>query len=114
MNNENKEILRNGKRRIEQKNEMNDKFKILLNKIKAERKNKNKKNDKIKQLEIELNKNKSVINPAKLDYILKELNKTLVVDKKLHVIKQKLLVEYDGEFEIFWKFQLVIKSENHI
>ena len=52
INNENKKLSRNRKRRIERKIKMDDKMKTLLNKIKYQKKKKN--NDKIKELEIEL------------------------------------------------------------
>ena len=76
---------------------MDDKMKSLLNKIKTERKNK--KVDKIKELEIESVKNKYAKNPNKLQSELKELNKTQVNDKNLHEIKNKILLDYTGEFE---------------
>ena len=40
MNNENKKLSRNRKRRIEQKNKIDDNMKLLLNKIKSEKKKK--------------------------------------------------------------------------
>ena len=40
MNNENKRLSRNRKRRIERKNKMHDNMKLLLNKIKTEKKGK--------------------------------------------------------------------------
>ena len=52
MNNENKKLSRNRKRRIERKIGMSCDMKLLLNKIKTEEKKKNKNLDKIKQLEI--------------------------------------------------------------
>ena len=42
MNNENRKLARNGKRRIERKIKMDDNMKLLLNKIKTEKKKKNK------------------------------------------------------------------------
>ena len=42
MNNENKKLSRNGKRRIERKNKLDDNMKVLLNKIKSEKKKKKK------------------------------------------------------------------------
>ena len=48
--NENKKLSGKRKRRIEQKNEMDDEVKTLLNKIKSEKKKKNKNIDKIKNL----------------------------------------------------------------
>ena len=38
INNENKKLSRNKKRRNERKNKMNDDMKVLLNKIKSEKK----------------------------------------------------------------------------
>ena len=49
MINENKNLSRCGKSRIDRKNKMDNIMKILLNKIKTEEKNKNKKCDKIKK-----------------------------------------------------------------
>ena len=40
IDNENKELLRNKKRRIDRKNKVNDDMKLLLNKIKSEKKEK--------------------------------------------------------------------------
>ena len=40
MHNENKKLSRNRKRRIEQKNKIDDNIKLLLNKIKTEKKEK--------------------------------------------------------------------------
>ena len=73
MNDENKKLSRNRKRRIERKIKMDDRMKLLLNKIKSEKKKKNKKIHNIKQLEIELVKIKYTNNPNKLEYELKEL-----------------------------------------
>ena len=42
MNNENKKLSRNGKKRIEQKVELDDKMKSVLNKIKCEKEKKKK------------------------------------------------------------------------
>ena len=52
INNENKKLSRNTKRRIDRKNKINNHLKLLLNKINSEKKKKNKNFDKIKQLEI--------------------------------------------------------------
>ena len=79
---------------------MDDKIKSLLNEIKSQKKKKNKKIDKIKELEIELVKIKYSSNPNKLQSALKELNKIEVINKNLHEIKQEILVDYNGEFEI--------------
>ena len=100
INNENKKLSRNRKRRIERKSKLNDDMKLLLNKIKSEKKKKNKDFDKIKQLEILLVKIKYANNPYKLQSELKELNKIQVVNKNLHEIKQEILQDYNGEFEM--------------
>ena len=42
INNENKKLSRNRKRRIQRKNKINDDMKLLLNKIKTEKKKKKK------------------------------------------------------------------------
>ena len=75
MNNENKKLSRNRKRRIERRIKMDDKMKSLLNTIKYEKKKKNKNIDKIKELEIELVKIKYSNKPDKLQSASKELNK---------------------------------------
>ena len=97
IDNENKKLSRNRKKRIERKSKINDNMKLLLNKIKSEKK---KKLDKIKQLEIDLVKIKYSKNPSKLQSELKELNKIQVVNKNLHEIKQEILQDYEGEFEM--------------
>ena len=99
-NNENNKLSRNTKRRIQRKNKMDDNMKILINKIKTEKKMKNKNLDKIKQLEILLVKIKYANNSNKLQSALKELNKIQVVNKNLHEIKQEILQDYEGEFEL--------------
>ena len=98
MNNENKKISRNRKRRIERKHKLDNKMKLLLIKNKTEKKNKTL--DKIKQLETELVEIKYANNPKKLQSELKELNKIQVIDKNLHEIKQEILIDYVGEFEM--------------
>ena len=100
IDNENKKLSRNRKRRIERKNKLNDDMKILLNKIKSEKKKKNKNLDKIKQLEILLVNIKYANDPNKLQSELKELNKIQIVDKNLHEIKQEILRDYEDEFEM--------------
>ena len=100
MNNKNKKLSRNRMRRIEQKIKMDDKMKLLLNKIKTEKKKKNKKIDKIKDLEIELVNVKYANNPTKLQPELKELGQTHVVNKILHEIKYEILLDYTGDFEM--------------
>ena len=79
---------------------MVDKMKLLLNKIKSENKKKNKNLDKIKQSQILFIKIKYASNPDKFQSALKELNKIHVVNKNLHEIKQEILVENTGEFEM--------------
>ena len=96
IDNENKKLSRNRKKRIERKSKINDNMKSLLNKIKTEKKN----FDKINQLEIEIVKIKYANNPNKLQSELKELNKIQVIDKNLHEIKQEILQEYEGDFEM--------------
>ena len=98
IDNENKKLSRNRKRRIERRIKKDDKMKSLLNKIKSEKKKKNKNYDKIKQLEIELVKIKYANNPNKLKSELKELIKIQVIDKNLHEIKNEM--DYTGEFEM--------------
>ena len=100
INNENKKLSRNRKRRINRKNKIDDNMKLILNKIKSEKKKKKKDLNKIKQLEILLVNIKYANDPNKLQYELKELNKIKVVDKNLHEIKHKILRDYVGEFEM--------------
>ena len=90
MNNENKKLSPSGERRIEQKFKIDDKMKLLLNKIKTEKKKKTKGVDKIKQLETEIVKTKYANNPSKLQSEIKELNKIHVVHKHLQEIKQEI------------------------
>ena len=100
INYENKKLSRNRKRRIERKNKMDDNMKSLLNKIKTEKMKKNKNLDKIKELEILLVRIKYANDPNKLQSALKELNKIQVNNKNSHEIKQEILVDYTGEFEM--------------
>ena len=81
IDNENKKLSRNRKRRIERRLNMNNGMKILLNKIKSEKKKKYKNLDKIKQLEILLVNIKYANNSNKLQSALKELNKIQVINK---------------------------------
>ena len=104
--NENKKLSRNRKRRIERKSKLNDDMKLLLNKIKIEKKKKNKNLEKIKQLEILLVNIKYANDPNKLQSELKELNKIQVVNKNLHEIKQEILLDYEGEFEMVGNLQV--------
>ena len=55
---------------------------------------------KIKQLEILLVRIKYADKPDKLQSALKELNKIQVIDKNLHEIKNEILQDYDGTFEM--------------
>ena len=73
-------------------------MKILWNDKKSKRKRK--KIDKIKSLEILLVKLKYATNPNKLQNTLKDLNKIQFVDKNLHEIKNEILGDYAGEFEM--------------
>ena len=96
-NNEGEKLSRNRKRRIVPNLKKDDEVKSLLNKIKSDEK---KTFDKLKRLEIELVKIKYVINPNKIQSELKKLNRVLVVNKKLHKIKQERLRDYEGDFEM--------------
>ena len=100
INNENKKLSRNRKKRIDRKNKMNDDMKLLLNEIKSEKKKKNKNLDKIKQLETLLVRIKYADKPDKLQSALKELNKIQLIDKNLHEIKNEILQDYIGTFEM--------------
>ena len=75
-------------------------MKSLLNKIKSEKKKKNKNLDLIKQLETLLVNIIYANDPNKLENALKELNKIQVVKKNLHEIKQEILIDYEGVFEM--------------
>ena len=99
INNENKKLSRNRKRRIERKIKMNNDMKLLLNKIKSEKRKRHKNLDKIKQLEILLVNIKYANDLDKLQSALKELNKIQVVNKNLHEIKHEILQDYEGVFE---------------
>ena len=103
MNNENKKISRNKKRRIERRIKIVDKMKSLLSKIESEKKKKIKDIDKVKQIEIELPKIKYFNNPNFLESNLKELNEIQYVDETLHSNKYKILRDYAGEFEMIGK-----------
>ena len=100
INNENKKLSRNRKRRIERKNKISDDMKLLLNKIKFEKRKRNKNVDKNKQLGILLVRIKYTDFPDKLQSALKELNKIRVIDKNLHEIKYEILEDYDGTFDL--------------
>ena len=96
--NENKKLSRNRKRRIQLKNKIDENMKLLLNEINTEKKKKNL--DKVKQLEILLVKTKYANDPNTLQNALEELNKIYVVNKDLHEIKQEILEDYEGVFEM--------------
>ena len=100
LNNENKKLSRNRKRRIERRNITNDDIKLILNKTKSEKKKKYKIFHKNKQLEILLVRFKYADKPDKLEKVLRELNKIQVVDKTLLEIKNEILLDYVGEFEM--------------
>ena len=100
IDNENKKLSRNRKRRIQRKNKIDDQIKLLLNKIKSEKKKTNKNLKKIKQLEILLVNIKYANKPNKLQSALKELNKIQVFNKNLHQIKHEIIQEYTSEFEM--------------
>ena len=115
VNNENKKLPRNRKRRIEQRMKVDDKRKSFLKKIKTENKKINKNNDKIKELEIEWAKIKYVKNPNKLKAEPKELNKIQIVNKNLHEIKNEVLREYAGDFEMVGRINIADQNrETHI
>ena len=100
INNENKKLSRNAKRRIDRKNKINNDMKLLLNKIKSEKRKRNKNFDRIKHLGILLVRIKYANKPDKLQSALKELNKIQIFDKNLHEIKQEILQDYIGTFEM--------------
>ena len=100
MNNENKRLSRNRKRRIERKSKMDDNIRLLLFKIKTEKRKRKKDFKKIKQLELLLVNIKYANDPKKLENALKELNKVQVIIKNLHEIKHEILVDYTDEFEM--------------
>ena len=106
INNENKKLSRNRKRRIEQKSKIDNNMKIILNKIKTEKGKRKKNLDKTKELEILLVNIKYANDPNKLQNALKELNKIHVVNKNLHEIKQETLEDYTGEFEMVGKMKV--------
>ena len=100
MNNQNKKLSRNRKRRIVRKIKMDDEMRLLLYKNKKESKKKEKNIIKIRELETDLVKIKYANNPNKLQSALKELNKIQVVNKNLHEIKQEIIKDYVGEVEL--------------
>ena len=106
INNENKRLSRNRKQKNQRRIQMDDNMKLLTNKIKSEKKKKIKTSETIKQLEILLLNVKYANNPNKLKNALKELNKIHIVNKNLHEIKQEILLDYNGEFEMVDNFQV--------
>ena len=99
MNNENQKLSRNRKKRVERKIKMDDNMKPLLSKIKTEKEKKNEIFDEVRNLETELVKINDSNNPNKIQSELKEFKKFQVIDKNLHEIKFKKLLDYTGEFE---------------
>ena len=99
-NNENKKLSRNTKRRNERRKKNNDDMNISLNKIKSEKKKKNKKLDETKQIKILLVRIKYADKPDKLESALKDLKKFQVINKSVHEVKQEILQDYTGEFEM--------------
>ena len=89
MNNENKKLSQNRKRRFERKIRKDDEVKTLLNKIETEKRKKNN-IDKIKNSEILLVKIKYANNPDKFQCALKELNKIQVINENIHKTKNEL------------------------
>ena len=100
INNENKKLSRNRKRRIITRLNMSNDMKVLINKIKSEKRKRNKNLAKIKELETLLVNIKYANNPNKLNDALKELNKIQVFNKNLHEIKHEILIDYEGVFEL--------------
>ena len=100
IDNENKKLSRNTKRRINRRNKVSDDMKLLLNKIKSEKKKKNKMVDEIKELEILLVTIKYADKPDKIESALRELNRSQVVNKNLHEIEREKLQDYTGTFEM--------------
>ena len=99
-NNKNKKLSRNRRRRIDRKNKIYNDMKLLLNKIKTEKKKNYKNFDKIKQLEILLVRFIYADKPDKLENALRELNKTQIIEENLHEIKQEVLQDDTGAFEM--------------
>ena len=100
INNETKKLSRNRKRRITRKLNISNDMKSILNKIKSVKKKKNRNIDKITQLKIQLVSIRYANDLKKLNNALKELSKIQVSDKNLHEIKQEILEDYTGEFEM--------------
>ena len=103
INNENKKLSKNRKRRIARRLNMSNDMKLLLNKIKSEKRKRNKNFDKIRQLELQL---------VNIKYAL---NKIEVIDKNLHEIKNEVLLDYNGEFEMIGNLKIgELVRETHI
>ena len=100
IDNENKKLSHYRKRRIDRVNKINNDMKLLLKKIKKEKKKRNKNVDKIKQLEIPLVRINYAVKPDKLESALKELNKIELINKNLQEIKNEILLDYVGGFEM--------------
>ena len=83
MNNENKNLSRNKKKKTQSSMAM----KLLLNKIKLQK-------NKIDQLENQL------VRIKYKNEVDKDLNKIQVIDKNLHEIKNEILEDYIGTFEM--------------
>ena len=79
---------------------MNDDMNLLLNKNKTEKKKKYKNDEKNKQLEFLLVRNKYTDKHNNLENALKELNKIHVLDRNIHEIKNEILIDYSGEFQM--------------
>ena len=107
MNNENKKLSRNRKKRIGRRKKINDVMKLLSNKIRTEKKQKKKNFDKIIQLEILLVRIKYADKPIKLERALRELNKIQVINKNLHEIKNEILLDSVGAFEMVDNLKVV-------
>ena len=75
-------------------------MKFLLNKIQSEKKKKKKNFDKIKELENLLVRIKYADKPDKLESALKEISKIQVNNKNSHEIKNEILLDYVGAFEM--------------
>ena len=90
MNNENKKLSRNRKRRIGRKIRMSSGEKLIINKNKTEEKIKIKNIDKIKQLETLLVHNKDADNPNDVQNTLKDLNKFMLLIKTYMRLNKKV------------------------
>ena len=77
-------------------------MKLLLNKNKTKKRTKkrNKNFDRNKQLKILLVRIKYADKPAKLESAVRELSKIQVINKNLHEIRDEILLDYVGAFEL--------------